>query len=136
LSNVVRQLCSHTVVVVEQVSRPAARAQFFLQASANVSVAPPVPGDPPSELAEPPVAEAPPVTEAPATEAVPPVLPEAPPVAEVPAAAVLPPGFDEVPPVAGAPSLLLQPQTPETTLTAKTSDPSLLFNMSCLLASN
>jgi hypothetical protein len=36
LSNVAMQLCSHTVVVVEQVSNPLASAQFFAQAWANV----------------------------------------------------------------------------------------------------
>jgi hypothetical protein len=104
LSNVVMQLCSHTVVVVEHVSNPLARAQFFLQASANVSVdippAPPAADEPPVALA-PPVAEAPPPP--PVALAPPPGAP-APPVAEAPPL-----------PVAGTPpaalSLLLQEQT-------------------------
>lgn len=87
LSNVVRQLCSHTVVVVEQVANPLARAQFFLQAAASVvivPVAPPAPEPPvgvvPPEALEPPVAAPPPVPDLPPPPGLPPV-PELPPVA-------------------------------------------------------
>jgi hypothetical protein len=62
LSNVVMQLCSHTVVVVEQPANPLPRAQFFAQAWANVivdvPVAPPA-AEPPVEIAPPVVAEPP-----------------------------------------------------------------------------
>jgi hypothetical protein len=87
LSNVVKQFCSHTAGVVEQVSNPLARAQFFAQAWAKVSVVPVVPPAPEA----PPVALVPPVAEAPSL----------PPVAEAP----------PLPPVAPALSLLPQELT-------------------------
>ncbi|HJX53763.1 MAG TPA: hypothetical protein VJ801_13435, partial [Polyangia bacterium] len=83
LWNVVMQLCSHTAVVVEQVSNPLARAQFFVQAWANVisdvPVAPPAAVSPPVEIAPPVVAEppalgAPPVVGVPPVAGVPPVV--------------------------------------------------------------
>jgi hypothetical protein len=116
LSNVVRQLCSHTLVVVEQVSNPLARAQFFLQASANVIVdipAVPPAADPPPVPLAPPVAKAPP----------PPPVAEAPPL-----------------PVAGLPpaalSLLLQEHIQQTTPNTRTSGPMLFLNILSLIQRN
>ena len=98
LSNVVRQFCSHTAGVVEQVSNPLASAQFFAQAWANVSVVPVVP--PAAEA--PPVALVPPVAEAPPLPPVAEVAPP-PPVAEAPP---LPPVEEGTP----GPALSLLPQ--------------------------
>jgi hypothetical protein len=68
LSYVVMQFCSHSVVVVEQLGNPLARAQAVAQAWANVivdvPVAPPAAGTPPVEIAppvEPPASGVPPV---------------------------------------------------------------------------
>ena len=163
LSNVVMQLCTHTSVVVEQVSNPLARAQFFAQAWASVIVDVPVPPpaavSPPLEVAppvvaEPPAAEAPPVALLPPVAEAPPAVALVPPVAEAPPAAVVPPVDGRpppvLPPVAEAPpvvvvppvtaasrsicvSLLLQEQTQEATANTKTSDPTLFFNMQSLI---
>jgi hypothetical protein len=162
LSNVVMQLCTHTSVVVEQVSNPLARAQFFAQAWASVIVDVPVPPpaavSPPLEVAppvvaEPPAAEAPPVALLPPVAEAPPAVALVPPVAEAPPAAVVPPVDGRpppvLPPVAEAPpaapvvppvgfgniwlSLLLQDQTQETTPNTRTSDPTLFFNMKSLI---
>jgi len=162
LSNVVMQLWTHTSVVVEQLGKVLAMAQFFAQAWARVIVDVPVPPpaavSPPLEIAPPvvaeppeagttPVARVPPVAEAPPAAAlVPPVggTPAAvvPPVAEA-LPPVLPPVAEAppvvvVPPVAAASrsicvSLLLQEQTQETTPNTRSSDPTLFFNMKSLI---
>lgn len=107
LSNVVRQLCTHTAIVVEQPVNPLAREQFFAQASANVVMEPPV---------------APPAPDVPPLEVAPPVpaLPLAPPAAA-----------PVVPPVDGVPGalLLLQEQTHEATPNTSANRP-IFFNMS------
>ena len=111
LSYVVRQLCTHTAIVVEQPVKPLAREQFFVQASANVVMVPPVAASAPEV---PPAEVAPPV----------PGLPFAPPEAPV------------VPPVPAVPGLLLllQAPNPEATMEAtpntRASCPIFFFNMS------
>jgi hypothetical protein len=106
LSNVAMQLCSHTVVVVEQVANPLARAQFFAQAWANVI------GDVP---VVPPAAEAPPVDIAPPVVAEPPTA-RVPPVALVPPVAKVPLAVALVPPVAEAlPAVVVPPVAVEGT---------------------
>jgi hypothetical protein len=149
------QFRSHSVIVVEQVGNPLARAQLFVQASANViadvPVAPPVEGAPPVEIAPPLVAE-PPATGAPAAALVPPVpkvppaavvppVAEAPPTSEAPPAAVVPPVAEAPPVVPSAPPvdlapvlrpLLLQDHTQEATPNTRTSDPTLFFDMRSL----
>ena len=106
LSNVAMQLCSHTVVVVEQVANPLARAQFFEQAWANVI------GDVP---VVPPAAEAPPVDIAPPVVAEPPTA-RVPPVALVPPVAKVPLAVALVPPVAEAlPAVVVPPVAVEGT---------------------
>jgi hypothetical protein len=115
LSNVVRQLCSHTVVVVEQEPNPLARAQFFAQAWANVigdvPVVPPAAEAPPVEVAPPVVAE-PPAAEAP--PAVPPLPP--PPTPATPASL---PTVPPLPPTAvGASGGLVAASSPPTALAA------------------
>jgi len=117
LSYVDMQLCSHTVVVVEQVANPLARAQLFVQASANViadvPVAPPVAGAPPVEIAppvvaKPPAAGAPPVAPMPAVAEALPAVALVPPVVEAPPAVVVPPGLlaASSPPTAPAASIV------------------------------
>jgi hypothetical protein len=107
LSNVVRQLCTHTAAVVEQPASPLAREQFFAQASASVVMAPPVD---PSAPEVPPLEVAPPV----------PALPSAPPEAPV------------VPPVDVIPALLLLPHenTQEPTVNRRAICPIFFFDIS------
>jgi hypothetical protein len=147
LSNVVMQLCSHTVAVVEHLSNPLARAQFFAQAWSNVvievpvvppaAVPPPVEVAPPA-IAEPPAAEAPPVALAPPVVEAPPAVALVPPVAEAPPAAVVPPVAEAplpvLPPVeiAAVWLSLLQDQTQQATPNTRTSCPMLFFNMQFL----
>ena len=152
LSYVVMQLCSHSVVVVEQVGNPLARVQFFAQASANViadfPVAPPAAGTPsveiaPPVVAEPPAAGAPPVALVPPVAKVPPAVALVPPVAEPPPTPEAPPAV-VVPPVAEAPpvpvvppvdvALVLRPlppqdQTQKATPNTNTRDRTLFSNM-------
>jgi hypothetical protein len=151
-SYVVMQFCSHSVVVVEQVGNPLARAQFFEQASANViadvPVAPPAAGIPPVEtappvVAEPPAVGAPPVALVPPVAKVPPAVALVPPVAEAPptpkappAVVVLPvaeaPPAPVVPPVDVAPVLRPLPpqdQTQKAAPNTSARDPRLFSNM-------
>jgi hypothetical protein len=119
LSNVVMQLCSHTVLVVEQVANPLASAQFFAHAWANVisdvPVVPPAAEAPPVDIAppvvaEPPVAEAPPVAPPlppPPAPATPAALPTVPPLLPGP-----------LPPVALTPPVIAEPPLPPTAVEA------------------
>jgi hypothetical protein len=127
--NTVWQFCTQTSIVVEQVATALPRMQFFVQASANVSVAPPAPEVPPLESAPPapPVAAEPPAAVVPPVATVPPApvaeAPPAPPVAEAPPA----------PPVDVPPVLLLpQAKIQDAMLIVTTNEPILLFNMSFL----
>jgi len=135
LSNVFRQLCTHTSIVVEQPSRPLAREQFFVQASASdrvppappVAESPPVPTAPP-EAEEPPLETAPPVAEPP----VPPLPAGGVPAPGAPPEADEPPVAPVVPPVDVGPVLLLLPHadTQAAAPNTKTRAPILFFNMS------